>query len=65
MVLFCLAGAAGFEPTHARIKTWCLTAWRRPKECVVVNFLEENLAVTSWLDVVFISVTSKRKFSIL
>ncbi len=26
-----MAGAAGFEPTHARIKTWCLTAWRRPK----------------------------------
>lgn len=25
-----MAGAAGFEPTHARIKTWCLTAWRRP-----------------------------------
>src|SRR5690554_6634547 len=28
-----MAGAAGFEPTHARIKTWCLTAWRRP--CIV------------------------------
>ena len=27
-----MAGAAGFEPTHARIKTWCLTAWRRPKK---------------------------------
>ena len=25
-----MAGPAGFEPTHARIKTWCLTAWRRP-----------------------------------
>src|SRR5690606_41508736 len=25
-----MAGADGFEPTHARIKTWCLTAWRRP-----------------------------------
>ena len=29
-----MAGAAGFEPTHARIKTWCLTAWRRPCICV-------------------------------
>jgi hypothetical protein len=25
-----MAGAAGFEPTHAEIKTQCLTAWRRP-----------------------------------
>ena len=25
-----MAGPAGFEPAHARIKTWCLTAWRRP-----------------------------------
>ena len=25
-----LAGPGGFEPPHARIKTWCLTAWRRP-----------------------------------
>ena len=25
-----MAGDAGFEPTNARIKTWCLTAWRIP-----------------------------------
>ena len=25
-----LAGAAGFEPAYAEIKTQCLTAWRRP-----------------------------------
>ena len=25
-----LAGPGGFEPPNARIKTWCLTAWRRP-----------------------------------
>ena len=25
-----MAGAVGFEPTHAGIKTPCLTAWRRP-----------------------------------
>ena len=25
-----LAGVAGFEPTNARIKIWCLTAWRYP-----------------------------------
>src|SRR5690606_20478698 len=25
-----MAGAAGFEPTHGRIKTCCLTAWLRP-----------------------------------
>tara|TARA_Y100000741_G_scaffold333780_1_gene290601 strand:+ start:403 stop:636 length:234 start_codon:yes stop_codon:yes gene_type:complete len=26
-----LAGAAGFEPANAGIKSRCLTAWRRPK----------------------------------
>ncbi len=25
-----MAGVAGFEPTHARVKVWCLTAWRHP-----------------------------------
>jgi hypothetical protein len=25
-----LAGIPGFEPGNARIKTWCLTAWRYP-----------------------------------
>jgi hypothetical protein len=27
-----LAGTVGFEPTHAGIKTPCLTTWRRPNE---------------------------------
>ena len=27
---FFLAGMAGFEPTGARVKVWCLTAWRHP-----------------------------------
>jgi hypothetical protein len=27
-----MAGAAGFEPAHAEIKTQCLTAWRRPNK---------------------------------
>ena len=26
-----MAGAAGFEPANAGIKSRCLTAWRRPK----------------------------------
>ncbi len=25
-----MAGVPGFEPGDARIKTWCLTAWRYP-----------------------------------
>ena len=29
-----LAGPAGFEPTNARIKTWCLTTWRRPNNSI-------------------------------
>ena len=27
---FCMAGVAGFEPTHDGIKIRCLTAWRHP-----------------------------------
>ena len=27
---FFVAGMAGFEPTNARVKVWCLTAWRHP-----------------------------------
>ena len=27
-----LAGIAGFEPTNATVKVWCLTAWRYPIE---------------------------------
>ena len=27
-----MAGVAGFEPTNARVKVSCLTAWRHPKE---------------------------------
>ena len=25
-----LAGVGGFEPPHARVKVWCLTAWLHP-----------------------------------
>ena len=25
-----LAGMAGFEPTHVRVKVWCLTTWLHP-----------------------------------
>ena len=31
---FCMAGAAGFEPANAGIKTQCLAAWRRPNQSV-------------------------------
>ena len=34
VISFCLAGVAGFEPTHARIKILCLTAWRHPNDLV-------------------------------
>ena len=27
-----MAGMAGFEPTNARVKVWCLTAWRHPNK---------------------------------
>ncbi len=29
-----MAGAAGFEPANAGIKSRCLTAWRRPNMCL-------------------------------
>jgi hypothetical protein len=32
LIRLILAGPAGFEPTNARIKTWCLTTWRRPNK---------------------------------
>ena len=34
-----MAGAAGFEPAHAEIKTQCLTAWRRPTHISYCNKL--------------------------
>ena len=27
-----MAGVAGFGPTNARVKVWCLTAWLHPNE---------------------------------
>ena len=30
-----MAGVAGFEPTHAEIKTRCLTAWRHPSRVTI------------------------------
>ena len=33
-----LAGIPGFEPGNARIKTWCLTAWRYPNKELADNF---------------------------
>tara|TARA_B100001250_G_scaffold378206_1_gene367868 strand:+ start:224 stop:400 length:177 start_codon:yes stop_codon:yes gene_type:complete len=33
-----LAGAAGFEPANAGIKSRCLTAWRRPKNYDAIQF---------------------------
>ena len=33
-----LAGIPGFEPGNARIKTWCLTAWRYPNKELFYNF---------------------------
>ncbi len=41
-----MAGPAGFEPAHARIKTWCLTAWRRPNfESIKRHFKRYTLSL--------------------
>ena len=34
---FLLAGMAGFEPTSARVKVWCLTAWRHPNNSYIIS----------------------------
>ena len=39
-----MAGPGGFEPPNARIKTWCLTTWRRPN----ITRILLHLAATSW-----------------
>ena len=41
---FTLAGLAGFEPTNARVKVWCLTAWRQPN---ILSFSGEK--VMGWI----------------
>ncbi len=33
-----MAGVAGFEPTNARVKVWCLTAWRHPSILLSQDF---------------------------
>ena len=35
-----LAGVAGFEPTHARVKVWCLTAWLHPLASIILSCFE-------------------------
>ena len=32
-----MAGMAGFEPTSARVKVWCLTAWRHPNNSYIIS----------------------------
>jgi hypothetical protein len=34
-----MAGALGFEPRYAGIKTLCRTAWRRPKAIAILPIL--------------------------
>ncbi len=40
-----MAGTAGFEPTHDRIKTCCLTAWRRPNKMDYALIANKRLPV--------------------
>ena len=37
-----LAGVGGFEPTNARVKVWCLTAWRHPNVYIKPEHLLEG-----------------------
>ena len=38
-----MAGVAGFEPAHDRIKTDCLTAWLHPNNLEYIPTLAETL----------------------
>ncbi len=42
-----MAGVAGFEPTNARIKIWCLTTWRYPNVYVIfsIYLLAQNILI--------------------
>lgn len=54
-----LAGVAGFEPTNARIKIWCLTAWRYPYNAVYLitktKFLQQIYCTFSTIAKLFCS----------
>ena len=41
-------GMAGFEPTNARVKVWCLTAWRHPN-VEVEPFVSDTLGIIARL----------------
>ena len=41
--LVLLAGVAGFEPTHARVKVSCLTAWLHPNIIVIFGTFKMNV----------------------
>ena len=44
-----MAGVAGFEPTNARIKIVCLTAWRYPYASAFVGLsISPNAVFTGW-----------------
>ena len=51
-----LAGMAGFEPTNARVKVWCLTAWRHPNIHPVI-ITESGRIVKSVL--IFVEILEK------
>ena len=42
-----MAGAAGFEPTDAEIKTRCLTTWRRPYLTTTTTLTVYELAIAA------------------
>ena len=42
---FVLAGVAGFGPTNARVKVWCLTAWLHPITLLIISYLQTPVKV--------------------
>ena len=44
---------AGFEPTNARVKVWCLTAWRHPNMAVRAGHTEHYSTAGKFLQLLF------------
>ncbi len=47
-----LAGVAGFGPTNARVKVWCLTAWLYPN-IIIISFQRSNYTISFTICQVF------------
>ena len=55
---------AGFEPTNARVKVWCLTAWRHPNEMLPADGHTEHYNTVKII-LQHIFVASEKNYSLI